>query len=260
MDVGLGSFRWVIASVSNILLENGGIVLGKTPNSFRDKGYAILLILIFLQLFCLLHNIICIASILILTNSESFLKRLLKSLSEEQPPRHYLASSIDVEMQIKQELWAWKDCYDFEHVHSHQDCIKGWDKLMWKEQLNDQVDIIATRFLSRDQPSPAKVLTLPVSQIHLSIQGKSITHHIASQLHFMATKEAHWKFICKQHKFVDINHEDIDWPIFKHLHKNLKFGPSKFGIKWRHNLVPLNKYKHSINNTKDSKCPSCDCP
>ena len=48
---GSGSFGWVLATTSSILAENGGIALGRDPDSFSAKGYSILSVLLFLVLF-----------------------------------------------------------------------------------------------------------------------------------------------------------------------------------------------------------------
>ena len=68
-----GSFGWVIATDSIILVENGDQILCKDPDSFWAESYAILLVLIFCRLISQSLHILIIALLTLLSDSKSFL-------------------------------------------------------------------------------------------------------------------------------------------------------------------------------------------
>ena len=157
-----------------------------------------------------------------LSDSESLLDRLQASLSTFCCPRYYLSATTDVELQIMKELEWWENPLHWEHVHSHADRIKPKRKLTWKELLNQRANDLATLHL-KDHPSPSLVIPLPATKIQLNFRQITITHHFASQMHFLATEIDHWKYMKRNHKFKDIDISKIDWPIFHSILKHLQF-------------------------------------
>ena len=165
-------------------MENGGPIQGKDPDSFQAEGYGILSGLIFIRLFITIHKISIVAKLLIVSDSQSFLDRIQKSLNTTRNPRFFLSSSVDIEMQIWEELQLWMNQYDFLHVKSHQDRIKKYEELTWNEKLNKRADELASKYLTQE-PTQNMVPFLPASKIDVNLDGISITHHFASTLYYL---------------------------------------------------------------------------
>ena len=187
-----------------IFVENGGQVLSNTPDSFHSKAYAILSVLVFCCLLATIYTLTIQNIPTMLSDSESFLDHLQASLSTFCCPQYYLSAAINIELQIMKELEWQENPLNWEHVHSHADRIKPKQKLTWKELLNQQADNLATLHL-KNQPSPSLVIPLPAVKIHLNFRQITITHHFASQMHFLATEIEHWKYMKYIPKFDNIN-------------------------------------------------------
>ena len=89
---------------------------------------------------------------------------------------------MDVEMQIHDTIKALNATIDqFEHVVGHQDNEENIDSLSHTSRLNVFCDQIASSKLKQLETS-THVPFLPASKISLSIDLRTITHHIPSQI------------------------------------------------------------------------------
>ena len=118
-----GSFRFLIASSSNMLAECRHIASGKEPDSFCSETYRILLKPLFLHLLCLIHKITLPVFLEIISNSQSFLDCLKLELIA-CTLLYFLKSTFNLEMQICLKISFWKDKATNMLRHTMIQCIQ----------------------------------------------------------------------------------------------------------------------------------------
>jgi hypothetical protein len=164
----------------------------KGDRSFRTEGYGPLANLRLIRHLLLFFDIPWTSSPLtIYCDNQGLLERLQSTrASTYTKPCRFLFSEADIEMQILDTLSTLATKVHLEHVKGHQDDSVPTTELPWPAQLNIRCDSLASEELERIQTPTPIVSFLLASLVALTVQGKTLTHHIPSQvcqLHLVLT-------------------------------------------------------------------------
>ena len=274
----LGSYGALIASqesplgqADKILVEVGGIAFGDTPRSFRAESYgqlAILRLLLHLSLY-LRCPIQCKCRFLL--DNSGRLTRTRHILRHPQPsPRRCLLSEFDLDLQIRDTVGAMQLRTSDEHIHSHQDENQEAPdaSTAWKIQLNTRCDSIATEHLQRQTDPILLVPFFPASKVALTVDRRTITGRIPSQLRhhcgssrLYTKKRSQIQHLCRVHHWTAPQFHSIDWALFSAITNSKSSFPNRLiKIRWLNHLLPLHYRQHRMHLSPSSHCPStCGC-
>jgi hypothetical protein len=179
-----GSYGSIITSDSHILTELLGQAHGANPRPFRAEGYEQLASLYLIYHLMLFYSIPRTSSALIIyCDNQGLLDRLDTTReSTYLKPRHFLFSEVDLEMQILDTLALLATTETLRRVKGHQDDTVPTTELPWPAQLNIHCDALASAELKSISYHSPTVPFLPASLVSLTVQGKTLTHHIPSQI------------------------------------------------------------------------------
>ena len=154
---GKGSYGWVIASDSEILVKACGRATGYPMTSFHAEAFARWDALRWLRRH-LPHGTVPLRTLRVksYTDSESLLK-LEKKLGQpwfQWTPTWCLKGDYDILHQLTDELREYGSPRLLSaHVKGHQDRQRPLSKLTWPERLNCQAEALATQALAEGYPS-----------------------------------------------------------------------------------------------------------
>jgi hypothetical protein len=97
---------------------------------------------------------------------------------------------------------------------------------------------------------------LPASQVDLTVQGTTLTHHFPSQLGLFAGLPAYREYLCRHHHWDSEVFNLIDWPSFDACSRTLSFLKRLSTVKWTHDLLPFQEQQHRFNQSSSPQCPS----
>ena len=155
-----------------------------------------------------------------------------------------------------------------EHIHSHQDetLRDPEDPIPWKVQINTRCDVIATAHLRRQSHPVLLVPFLPASKVALTVNNRTITSRLPSQLRHIcgstraySTKRSQIQHLQRIHNWSHAQFLSIDWEVFSTVtNKKASFNNRMFKIRWVNHVLPLLHRQHRMNLSPSAHCPS-DC-
>lgn len=174
-----GSFGWVVATDSTILIENTGAARGTPMSSYRAEAYGKLSWIIFLKLFtplllvrtkCTFHSYLDNLEVVRATQLQSNIQFASNALI----PDYDILSAI---IQEQRTLTGHLILTNTQHVKGHQDNTKPYHKLSRPAQLNIRADTLATASLQhiRAQGVPQATTASPHCLIYLQDHQMLIT-------------------------------------------------------------------------------------
>lgn len=267
-----GAFGCVIATDTEILWEGGNQCAGNDPRSFRAEGYGMLANALFIQHFIYFHQIIpakifrrpskAKANNKFVCDNDPLILRVTKGLSlRVKIPRRTLYSEADIELGIIHAIKSFPFSTSLEWVEGHQR-EKYPDRELSREAiLNDRADEIATIVMTRVTQHLPQVPFIPASQLLLTINNVSVTHHIPTNIRLACAKAAHRTYLCKHLSWPIETYESIDWEAHQASLSPIRQGKKNFLIKWNHKLLGVGRRIMRYNSFHPYQCPSCtECP
>jgi hypothetical protein len=272
----LGSFGALLASQEGphgttdaILAEIGGAACGDTPRSFRAESYGQLAIVRLLFHISRHYGITIRCRCRFLLDNSGRLKRTRTILQQPQPPpRRYLLSDFDVDMQIRATIQHLGLTTTDEHIHSHQAPPQPGEPIPWKTQINERCDAIATDHLERQTAPIINVPFLPASIVQLNIRRRTITSRLPTQIrqlcgsHFSySNRKSQRQYLQRLHAWSPHIFQTIDWTAFDNITNKKSSFPSRlFKIRWMNHILPLQARQHRMQLSPNAHCTSdCGC-
>jgi hypothetical protein len=256
----LGSFGWGLSIGTTVLWTNMGPTFGVAPGSFRAESYGFLSALLFFEHYLRYYTVDVSANTdhIFFCDNLGLIQRIRYSMTRPwDNPNSCLASEYDVESGIVEILTRLPVTFALEHVKGHQDIETAVEALPWEAQLNCISDALATDYLDNHSRPSKRVPFIPASKIDISIDGVTITSHLARRLRQAASSPALEEHIMQKNGWNDWTFNSIDWdPQAKALSK-LTYTQEQFATKLAHNLLPTRRHMKRIKQTESDLCPSC---
>jgi hypothetical protein len=253
-----GSYGSIIASDDQVLTELSGQAHGANPRSFRAEGYGLLANLRLIHHLMLFYDIPRTSSALTLyCDNQGLLDRLETSSNAKYiKPRRFLFSEADLEMQILDTLQTLDTDVTLCHVKGHQDDTIPTAELPWPAQLNIRCDALASTELRRISNISPIVPFLPASTVSLTVQGKTLTHHIPSQVRQLHSALQQRPYLEKHHKWETGTFDMVNWDLLRSCLTDLSTVVRFFFVKWINLILPFQSQQHKFNQSPSPACPS----
>jgi hypothetical protein len=159
-------------------------------------------------------------------------------------------------MQIVDTLSLLATTAHLQHVKGHQDDSLPPGDLPWPAQLNVRCDELATDELERvEHPTPL-VPFFPASLVSLTVQGRTLTHHIPSQLRQLHSALAQRPYLTKHHHWATGIFDTVDWDLLWSCLTASSTTLRFFFVKWINHLLPLQAKQHKFKQSPSPACPS----
>jgi hypothetical protein len=254
----VGSYGSIIATDNTVLTETRGQAYGHTPRSFRAEGYGLLanLRLIF-HLLSFFELPLTLPPLTIVSDNAGLLQRISSALSTKYlKPRKFLSSEIDLEMQIVDTLQLLDTEVSFSHVKGHQDDSIDPTELPWQAQLNIRCDTLATETLATVAHAPT-VPFLPASELSLTIDTTTITHHVPSQIRRLYASQQQRPYLCKHHDWaLPTLFDTVHWDVVRPALLSFSFAKKKRLTEWINKILPLQVQQFRFQKSNSPRCPS----
>ena len=254
----VGSYGSIIATDDSILTETRGQAYGHTPRSFRAEGYGLLANLrLIYHLLSFFELPFTLPPLTIVSDNEGLLQRISSALRAKYlKPRKFLSSEIDLEMQIVDTLNQLDTDVSFSHVKGHQDGSIDPTDLPWQAQLNIRCDTIATETLASVDHDPT-VPFLPASELSLTIESTTLTHHIPSQIRRLHASTKQRPYLTKHHEWSSpALFDQVHWDIIRPALLSFSFAKKKRLTEWINKILPLQVQKFRFLQSSSCRCPS----
>jgi hypothetical protein len=256
----LGSFGWALSVGRSILWTCMGPTFGLVPGSFRAESYGLLSVLLFMDHYLRFFqvNVSDAVEHLFYCDNKGLIDRITNSMTRTwKNPNHCLASEYDLESGIVEILQRLPVKFSLKHVLGHQDKKIRIEDLPWEAQMNCHADAYATDYLDNWSVPSQIVPFIPASNASISIDGATITSHVARRLRLAASSPDLERHIMTKNGWNDWIFNSIDWDSQAKALNTLEYNQEIFVIKWAHNLLPTRRHMKRIGQAESDLCPSC---
>ena len=193
--------------------------------------------------------------VLVWSDSETLIKRLVAMTRVRCNPREYLRGNADTCSTIRKTLQELKN-FELRHVFGHQDKdCKDFSKLPWEAQLNIRADFLATR--ERFKYSNDPVLHFPMAGPLLRIGRIVVTSRLRASLTEAAEKQEMTEYIRGKYKWNKETFDLVAWKIHGQALSKVNVNLHKIIVRMIYGWLPTGKRLHRQDENEDHRCPLC---
>ena len=159
-------------------------------------------------------------------------------------------------MQILDTLSILATKVTLQHIKGHQDDSAIPEDLPWPAQLNIRCDSLASDELALIQTPTPLVPFLPASLVSLTVQGKTLTHHIPSQVRQLHSVLTQRPYLERHHDWAIGIFDTVDWNLLRSCLTGLSTVVRFFFVKWINLILPFQSQQFKFNQSPSPICPS----
>ena len=267
---GHGSYGWIICySSDHVVAKHRGTVRGYPMCSRRAEGYGGLSMARFVYRVLKFFDIKIQSNLQWLCDSRDIIKRFQDySPSPWNHFSHKLQGDDDVIMQLYETWHSIESLCDddytgsplqINHVKSHQDDHKKYEKLDDGAKCNYQCDHLATiqlQSMDKTQLSP-DVIDFPAARIYLTLCGQTITSQTKKQCLEAIPRQEFENYLEQKFTWLHNGAFDYDWENFGVARRTARPGLQIFITKLMFRLLPTAAREKQINLRNCDKCQQC---
>lgn len=261
VNVEQGTFGWSLAKRDGtVLIDCIGPVFGMNMDSYRAEGYGHLSILLYIaKLSTFFHR--TPQHIQLFCDNQALVDKVNQLRTSPRPEfaNDTLAHSWDI-LQAIRTLLKDQPTTTIKHVKGHQDISSSAQQSTPLEvTLNIRADVLAGEFQSQTNHKYHKVPLIAGTKCQLHVQGSTLVSQFPRWLQIHQSTIHLQDYLAKRYSWSFEDYCSIDWKAHHQATSNLgpKL-PTKFIVKFIHNLLPIGKLIHRYDSVKYTcECPSC---